>query len=352
MTRFHFWFEDKIHDNCILETLENSQLVTCLQKCRSDVKCSGMALGPLKEERDEFVRTCHILSNITESDCYNNNDCRVEGFQLFHVCVSFTSIKFIYIGSVKNSSTANPQAEITTTESTTTLNSPSTTAKLLTSTESSIAPFTKSLTITESHSTPSTETPFTTTNEAETTTPLKTTTTTEATACSDEDKISQSSECKAKSLEAHCNGRESSIFCRDEPREQLTVFGLVATAPLFSDANMQVRCKNEFSESIFKMDSRKDTYIPFGVTMGCNADQAITGIDVCFQGDLKYVSVECNTVQPDYVIENATEEAGNSKSDPARAVCPSNKSMISLRLNKDSSGEINVKIGCSKIIKK
>ncbi|GFY57471.1 uncharacterized protein TNIN_213081 [Trichonephila inaurata madagascariensis] len=115
---------------------------------------------------------------------------------------------------------------------------------------------------------------------------------------------------------------------------------------------MQVRCENEFSQSLFKMDSQKDTYFPFGNTMGCNPDQAITGIDVCFEGDLKYVSVECNTIQPGYIIDNATDVAGNSKNSPTRATCPDKKSMISLRLNKDTNGEINVRIGCSKIIKK
>ncbi|CAL1297749.1 unnamed protein product [Larinioides sclopetarius] len=443
MTQFYFWFEHKVHDNWILDTFENSHLVTCLQKCKDAINCSALALGPLRETEEDFVRTCYTLSEITEADCDENNSCEKKGFQVFHLSkpmqptaktenpsttteastydsstTSVASSTTVGISTAVDISTTTTKVPFSITQVSSTTNEPSTpTTESLTTTNEPSTPTTESLTITNEPSTPTTESlttthePHTTTTESTTSTtyavtensgstsattnapiPPKTstvtsessststespstiteslspmsesttttnevtsvgteigtsttgssTTTTDASDCSNSD----SPDCQIDNRRnSKCSGTEASIICR-EPRDQLQVFGLVSifsfrTAPLFSDARMQVRCKNEFSQSLFKMKTRKDTYNPFDGTMGCKPDHTITGIDVCFQGELKYISVECNPLQPGFTIEDKTDMAGNSKQDPAQANCPEEKSMISLRLNKDSNGEIN-----------
>lgn len=86
-TQFYFWFENKVHDSWILESFEDSHLVTCLQKCRQDTNCSALALGPLREDEDDFVRSCYTLSEITETNCEEKDSCEKKGFQVFHVSI-------------------------------------------------------------------------------------------------------------------------------------------------------------------------------------------------------------------------------------------------------------------------
>ncbi|GFS76734.1 uncharacterized protein TNCV_1622921 [Trichonephila clavipes] len=83
-TQFHFWFNDKLHKDWILESYEDSHMVTCLQKCRSDSDCTGLALGPVQEDTEDYARTCHTLKGINEMDCSSDEDCKQEGFQVYH----------------------------------------------------------------------------------------------------------------------------------------------------------------------------------------------------------------------------------------------------------------------------
>ncbi|XP_055949686.1 location of vulva defective 1-like [Argiope bruennichi] len=412
MTQFYFWFENKVHDSWILEKVEDSHLVTCLQKCRYDTNCSALALGPILEKEDDFVRSCYTLSEINESDCEENDSCERKGFQVFHLSkprketttenpttttteistdtsskTTAASSSTVGISTTTKNTYSTTQASSTSEPSTSTTEFSTTTASPSTTTESLISTTDGSTTDSESTSTtandmttsktstttsksPSssidssstTEETSSTISESITTSTVATSTvtevgtpstaasetTTDASDCSNSD----SPDCQIDNRRnSKCSGTEASIIC-NEPRDQLQVFGLVASAPLFSDAKMQVRCRDEFSQSLFKMKTQKDTYNPFDGTMGCKPDYTITGIDVCFQGELKYVSVECNPLQDGFTIEDKTDMAGNSKQDPAQALCPEKKSMISLKLNKDSNGEINVRIGCSKVVKK
>ncbi|GBM55596.1 hypothetical protein AVEN_74549-1 [Araneus ventricosus] len=88
-TQFYFWFEDKVHDSWILESYEDSHMVTCLQKCRSDSNCTGLALGPIDNETETYSRTCHTLWDINEADCDEWEACKFEGFQVFHASILF-----------------------------------------------------------------------------------------------------------------------------------------------------------------------------------------------------------------------------------------------------------------------
>ncbi|GIY87041.1 uncharacterized protein CEXT_788431 [Caerostris extrusa] len=83
MTQFYFWFEDKVHVNWVLGSFDDSYMVTCLQKCRNDTDCSGVALGPVREDSDGFQRACITLSNVEESDCDENDDCARENSKCF-----------------------------------------------------------------------------------------------------------------------------------------------------------------------------------------------------------------------------------------------------------------------------
>ncbi|GIY63513.1 uncharacterized protein CDAR_393221 [Caerostris darwini] len=441
MTQFYFWFENKVHVNWVLGSFDDSHMVTCLQKCRNDTDCSGMALGPLREDSDKFQRTCITLSDVEESDCDDNDDCEREKFQVFQFLkpmkpttttkllttstkypittteISTTTTRATTLSTTTEAQTTTSEILTSTTEassttttrntptattvsetsstaastSTTTKNTPTTTTESETTitTAASTSTTTATSTSTTARNTPTATTERETTTGASTSTttttaasnytttrntPTTTTeggttttetissttdagtstlsTTTQSSECSDADDNPQAANCKvAERQKQKCGGVEASIIC-SEPRDQSFVFGLVSSVPLFTDVRMQVRCKNQFSQAVFKMETKKDTYNPFAGTMGCNPDETIIGIDVCFQGELKYVSVECCPIQPGFTIDNSTVMAGNSKQDPVRATCPEEKSMITLRLNKDSNGDINVSIGCAKIIKK
>ncbi|GBM55592.1 hypothetical protein AVEN_74546-1 [Araneus ventricosus] len=124
-------------------------------------------------------------------------------------------------------------------------------------------------------------------------------------------------------------------------------------APLFTDATMDVACQNDFQENVFEMDIPKQPYHPFEGLMKCKDNQVITGIDLCFEGELKYVAIECNTInQYKFELEGKIEASGNSETDPANANCPQKKALVSLKLSKNDNGKISVEIGCDKIVRK
>ncbi|GFS76722.1 uncharacterized protein TNCV_1622861 [Trichonephila clavipes] len=149
-----------------------------------------------------------------------------------------------------------------------------------------------------------------------------------------------------------CQGQSKAIVCSGSYRAKQHVLGLTANAPLFTDITMEVNCKDEFNDNIFEMDIPKTAYKPFSGELGCKDGQTITGIDICFEGDLKYVAIECNTLTYNFKLEGSVEKSGNSKATPAKAACPSDKAMISLQLHKDEEGNIEVSIKCDKIVRK
>ncbi|GIY56569.1 uncharacterized protein CDAR_220531 [Caerostris darwini] len=302
-TQFFFWFEDIIHDSWILESFDEYHMVTCLQKCRSDSNCTGLALGPVNNETDDYTRTCYTLWDINEFDCIAKDVCKHEGFHVYHM--------------------SQPITTTTEMESTTEMTSTSTTTDRATTSTTELPSTTKP--------------PMTTTTEAMSSSTESATTTTEA---------------KPDRYSENCKGTVTSIICSaGGPRSQQHVYGLTATVPLFTDATMKVKCANAFQQTVFKMDSEKSAYTPFSGQMGCKPDQTITGIDVCFEGELKYVAIECNTLVSGYSLEDSKDSAGNSKQDLNNAICADEKAMVTLKLNKNDNGEIFVKIGCAKIQK-
>ncbi|XP_055950941.1 uncharacterized protein LOC129985040 [Argiope bruennichi] len=495
-TQFYFWFEDKVHDSWILESYEDSHMVTCLQKCRKDSNCTGLALGPISNETEDYSRTCHTLWDINEADCDEGEACESEGFQVYHLSKPLTTTAAAPT-TTTNAPTTTTEVTSTTTEaltttteattttttiSTTTTNAPTTTTEVTstttetpsTTTEASTTTTTKpttttteapttteptttttkaTTTTTEAPTTTTeaptstTETPttttkaptttteapttttaapttttevpttttevptttteattttteapttttkaptstttevpsttteatttttevptttteaLTTTTEALTTTTEATTTTTEAiatttmkisttTKCGGEYGEEYYSSCKNDEYEESCKGQSKSIMCQTD-RSKSHVYALTANAPLFTDITMDVKCQKDFMNDVFRMDSRKDSYRPFDGLMQCQKNQVITGIDVCFEGDLKYVAIECNTIfQNKYKLEGKMETAGNSEADLSNANCPNNKAMMTLKLSKNEKGKINVEIGCDKIIAK
>ncbi|GFS80135.1 uncharacterized protein NPIL_375362 [Nephila pilipes] len=468
-TQFYFWFEDKIHNDWILESYEDSYMITCLQKCRNDPNCTGLALGPLPEESENYARTCYTLWDINEVDCEEEEDCKKEGFQVYHISKPITTTTQIPSTTKAPTTTSTTEIPITTTTekmtttttqaaTTTTTERPTTTTKVPTTTTTTEAPTTTTkapttttkastttttkaptttttkaptttttrvptttttkapttttevpstttttetpttITTTEAPTTttttenptttttkapttttkaPTTTTePTTTTTKATTTTTTKPTTTTEKPTTTTEKPTTTTvaptttkapkcaggyggnsyyNDCKDKDYEddyegGDCQGTVTSIMC-EAPRDQKHVTGLTATVPLFSDASMKVKCKNQYQRNVFEMDSKKSTHNPFGGVMECKSDQTITGIDLCFEDSLKYVAIECNTLVPTYKLDSTVDSSGNSKQDPGNALCADDKAMISLKLSKDDNGDISVKIGCAKITK-
>ncbi|GFY47341.1 uncharacterized protein TNIN_61941 [Trichonephila inaurata madagascariensis] len=490
-TQFHFWFNDKLHKDWILESYEDSHMVTCLQKCRSDSDCTGLALGPVQEDTEDYARTCHTLKGINEMDCSSDEDCKQEGFQVYHIskplttttteipktstttttevtsttekettttsteilttttttqeptttttakptttttterttttttteptttkeptttttteAATTTTAKPTTTTTTKPTTTTTEVTSTTTTEPTTTTTKPTTTTTAeptttttadptttttteptttttaepttttttepttTTTTEPTTTTTTKptttttaeptTTTTTKATTTTTTEAPTTTTTEATTTTTkaptttttMPTTTTTES-SCSGKYGNSYYGACDSQTYEGGgCQGQSKTIVCSGSYRAKQHVLGLSANAPLFTDITMEVNCKDEFNDNIYEMDIPKTAYKPFSGKLGCEDGQTITGIDVCFEGDLKYVAIECNTLTYNFKLKGSVEKSGNSKADPSKAACPGDKAMISLQLNKDEEGNIEVAITCDKIVRK
>ncbi|GIY56570.1 uncharacterized protein CDAR_220541 [Caerostris darwini] len=514
MTPFYFWFEDIVHDNWILESYEETHMISCLQKCRADTNCTGLALGPMNNETDEYTRTCHTLWDINEQDCKEldpEESCNRTGFQVFHLTKPLTSTTEIPSTTQATStilttenipiSSTTTKNITTTTEDATTAETPTTTVKLSSTTEISttetpmvpttttamedtttttksttttteittttkptttatkepttttttepttttteptttttepttttteptttttkstttttkpttttttepttttMEPTTTTMeptttttesttttttteptttttestttttkpttttttepttTTTESTSTTTTEptttttkepTTTTTTREPTTTTTMGTTTTTESAECTEGFGSQLMSKCGAEKYEGPCKGQSKNIMCQGATRLQQHVRGLTSKAPLFADVTMDVECKNEYQNNIFKSEGEMIAYKPFSGIMACDEDQAIEAIEMCFESDLKYVAIECSPLAFNYKLEGTVEHAGNTKEDLGNAACPDEKAMITLKLNKDSDGKINVAIGCDKVVK-
>ncbi|GFY47342.1 uncharacterized protein TNIN_61951 [Trichonephila inaurata madagascariensis] len=520
-TQFYFWFEDKVHSNWILESYESSHMITCLQKCRNNPNCSGLALGPLPEETDNFARTCYTLWDVNEVDC-EKDDCKKEGFQVYHTskpvtitteiptttnAPTTTSTTEVPIMTTENmtitstqaatSTTTENQATTTQASTTTTTGAPNTTTKALitttskaptttttefTATTSTVAPSTTTteaptttttkapsttttkaptttttetpIPTTKSPTTTSTETPTTTTTEAPTTTTTKaptttttkaptttttetptpttksptttvgtptttttteipttatekdtttittlapttsepttskattttepTTTTTKATTTTEptstttkttttteptttttlEPTTTKASKCSDNGIGSsvyskckdqdfgECAGDLARLMC-DNPQDQIHITGLTAQVPLFSDKNMEAKCKNKFNKGIFSMNVEKSVHSPFSEDMKCGSSETITGIEVCFEDSLKYISIECNPLLPTYKLDSTVDSVENSKQDLGNAICTNDKAMVSLKLSKEDNGNIGVEIRCAKIV--
>ncbi|GFS76702.1 retrovirus-related Pol polyprotein from transposon 17.6 [Trichonephila clavipes] len=75
-----------------------------------------------------------------------------------------------------------------------------------------------------------------------------------------------------------------------------------------------------------------------------------SGIEVCFEDSLKYISIECNSLLPTYKLDSTVDSVENSQQDLGNAICTNDKAMVSLKLSKEDNGNIGVKIGCAKIV--
>ncbi|GBM55584.1 hypothetical protein AVEN_74540-1 [Araneus ventricosus] len=428
-------------------------MVTCLQKCRRNSNCTGLALGPVGNETNEYRRTCHTLWYIDESDCRDDNQCRQLGFQVFHLSrplttttemastvsviedqsstmalttsttieSSTTTTKFTTstaepstitkesTTTTSEPSTTNMEPSTTTMEpstttmesstttmesstttmepSTTTSNPSTTTAESTTETTDSTTATTESMTTTTEASTTTTESttttaepsikttessstttepsittteittttaePSTTTTESTTTTPEPsgTTTTTEGSECAGGMFDSAAySKCKDNELELKCGTPLATFVCPNQPRDQHIINGLTADVALFKDSNMKSICKNVFQQSTFELKSKKTPYEPFDGMMGCDTDEIITSIEVCYEKTLKFISVECSKLMYKYKLEDSRDAISNSKQDRKNAVCPEDKTLVTLTLNKEDDGDVDVKIECAKIV--
>ncbi|KAG8176508.1 hypothetical protein JTE90_020344 [Oedothorax gibbosus] len=154
-----------------------------------------------------------------------------------------------------------------------------------------------------------------------------------------------------------CEGPVKEVLCLGSPRETNIVVGLKSTAPLFTDPNLDVECLQPFksqtgaAQSLFSMKTKKKLQDPFSGIMGCDVHEAITGIDLCFQGELKYIALECNPIKEGYKIDtDDVTFASNQGGDERKATCDGERAFISLKLEEEGSSVI-VQIGCAKIKK-
>ncbi|KAG8197045.1 hypothetical protein JTE90_004314 [Oedothorax gibbosus] len=461
--QFHFWFEDKLHENWILDSYESTHLVTCLQKCRSNADCHGLALGPADED---FQRTCHTLADFSEQDCgEDGEECHKEGFQVYHMSKPLTTTTTTTeppttttteppitttteppttttteppttttteppttttTKAPTTTTTQPPTTTTTETPTTTTTEAPSTTTTEPPTTTTTEPPTTTTAeppttTTTEPPTTTTTETPTTTTTETQTTTTTETptttttgqpttttttteqptttttttteqptttttteqptttttteqptttttkeptTTTTEASAtttpvptttesCSDNPQGSAAGPCAPEK----CATPPKAVTCPGSPRETNIVVGLKSSVPLFTNPNLEVECLQPFksqtgaAQSLFTMKTKKTPRNPFSGIMGCEVNEAITGIDICFQGEVKYLALECNPIKEEYKIDtDDVSSSSNQGGDARKVTCEGERAFISLKLEKEGDS-ITVQIGCAKIKK-
>ncbi|XP_054715374.1 integumentary mucin C.1-like [Uloborus diversus] len=386
--QYHFWFEDRIHANWIIDTFDDFHMVTCLQKCRINENCTGLALGPLKEDLEDYARTCHLLSYVDDSECFENDECDKKEFQVYQLAdlkripetttATTTTTAATTTTTVATTTEAETTTEkTTTTPATTTTTTPatttttaattSTTEPTTTTTEKTTtttamtttteaATTTSEATTTEKATTTTTSRPTTTTVADTTTTEEPTTTeqpTTTSAPTTTEAPTTTSKPTEPETVPAECRTPPGNIVCT-EPKLQNIVYGLISKFPLFSDASMEVQCENPFTQDIFKRStSERTAYKPFSGLFPCEDNQVMTGIEVCFEGDLKYIAVECTTVQDGFVVKRDDIKGdNNTPQQPEKTSCPDKMAMVSLKLEKDDEGKIAVYIQCAAIARK
>ncbi|GFY09641.1 uncharacterized protein TNCV_381361 [Trichonephila clavipes] len=85
---YNFLFEDKLHEKWILYTADDGHMISCLQNCRNNSDCSGIAIGSFTEDSQNYSRTCHTLSGIDTADC-EDDSCDTEGYMIFQKTTAF-----------------------------------------------------------------------------------------------------------------------------------------------------------------------------------------------------------------------------------------------------------------------
>ncbi|KAG8197047.1 hypothetical protein JTE90_004316 [Oedothorax gibbosus] len=79
---YNFSLQDKLHTDWILE--EQDHLITCLQQCRNDGNCQGLAVNSVTDEAENYTRTCYTLKNIDFSKC-KDGACDSEGTMVYQL---------------------------------------------------------------------------------------------------------------------------------------------------------------------------------------------------------------------------------------------------------------------------
>ncbi|GFR08450.1 uncharacterized protein TNCT_314701 [Trichonephila clavata] len=72
-TVYNFLFKDKLHEKWILYTADDGHMISCLQNCRNNSDCSGIAIGSFTEDSQNYSRTCHTLSGIDTANCEDDS---------------------------------------------------------------------------------------------------------------------------------------------------------------------------------------------------------------------------------------------------------------------------------------
>ncbi|GFY48090.1 uncharacterized protein TNIN_177951 [Trichonephila inaurata madagascariensis] len=95
---YNFLFEDKLHEKWILYTADDSHMISCLQNCRNNSDCSGIAIGNFTEDSQNYSRTCHTLSGIDTADCEDGScDTEAKGRKIELILSAGVRTKIIYI---------------------------------------------------------------------------------------------------------------------------------------------------------------------------------------------------------------------------------------------------------------
>nr|XP_015919208.2 uncharacterized protein LOC107448495 [Parasteatoda tepidariorum] len=128
------------------------------------------------------------------------------------------------------------------------------------------------------------------------------------------------------------------------------VYGLLSEqGALFTNPNMKIKCKYVFKEgSGFTSNVNSIIKKPFEGKFDCGVNSGMTGIKLCFEGDLKYIAIQCTKLKDKYKLpDDKKRSSGNSKREPGLATCNENELVVSLLLEKDTdTGDINVSIEC------
>lgn len=68
--QFKYMFQSKISCGQILDKREDIHFLTCTQLCWRNSECSGIGLGPLKENKADNRRDCYLLKKLDVSEQY------------------------------------------------------------------------------------------------------------------------------------------------------------------------------------------------------------------------------------------------------------------------------------------
>ncbi|GBN68404.1 hypothetical protein AVEN_61903-1 [Araneus ventricosus] len=80
---YDFVLQDKLHEDWVLQTIEDGHMISCLQNCWNNTDCSGIAIGNFTEDSQNYSRICHTLTGIDTSQCEDEDSCPAEGYFVF-----------------------------------------------------------------------------------------------------------------------------------------------------------------------------------------------------------------------------------------------------------------------------